>query len=169
MTAFLILSAFACTNGKISTGDAYENTETSDSENVTADPESEEDSDDGTSSNPENNDDDSSSSDEDGSDDETPEDGDLSDEETDTGTATEPAEDITLEEYVATYCATFAIPCVGGYGDLDACVELMMDVHFTDCTVVDYGALAECDSWVSTIECSETSWLPACDDFIDCD
>ena len=105
---------------------------------------------------------------------ELPEDEAPTDTERDTGevtTAPEESEetgDITLDDYLTTYCSTFAVPCMG-YPSVENCVDAMMTAHFTGCTVVDKDALAECDSWVATITCDETSWNPACDDFIDCD
>ena len=76
-------------------------------------------------------------------------------------------EEVTLEGYLATYCEAFAVPCMG-YPSVETCVDAMMVAHFEGCTVTDVDALAECDAWVATIGCSETSWLPACDDFITC-
>ena len=95
------------------------------------------------------------------------------DDEFDTGMAetTPPADEdtaLTVEDYVTTYCATFAVPCVG-YPTVESCVDSMMEIHFEGCTLADPVALAECDAWVATITCDETSWLPACDEFIDCD
>jgi len=76
--------------------------------------------------------------------------------------------DISVEDYVTTYCSTYAVPC-SGYPNVPDCVDFMMAVHFEGCEVVDMDALVECDRWVSGITCDETSWLPACDEFIACD
>ena len=103
-----------------------------------------------------------------------PDDEDIVDTETDTGTTTTESDDleddgeITLEDYLETYCGTFAVPCMG-YPSVDNCVDAMLAAHFTGCTVTDKDALAECDAWVATIDCAETSWNPACDAFITCD
>ncbi len=76
--------------------------------------------------------------------------------------------EVTLEDYLGTYCGTYAVPCMG-YPSVDECVEAMLVAHFTGCSVTDRDALAECDAWVATIDCAETSWNPACDEFITCD
>ena len=89
-------------------------------------------------------------------------------EETEETEETEDDGEVTLEDYVATYCEAFAVPCMG-YPSVDSCVDSMMIAHFTDCAVTDMDALAECDAWVATIDCAETSWNPACDEFITCD
>ena len=188
MTSLYIFAALACTNGKISAGEA--NTSTS-SDASTVDTEEEtpasaeelgeeagEDTEEGLA-----NENEETEETEDGVTDE----GELADEpstddEFDTGMAeteeteeTEetapPAEEdtaLTVEDYVTTYCATFAVPCVG-YPTVESCVDSMMEIHFEGCTLADPVALAECDAWVATITCDETSWLPACDEFIDCD
>ena len=56
-----------------------------------------------------------------------------------------------------------------GYPSVENCVEAMLIAHFTGCSVTNEDALAECDAWVATIDCAETSWNPACDAFITCD
>ena len=176
MTTFILLTSFACTNGKISTGEGFrdnaiasgEDPTPSEGEEAPAEtPEStEEDQDTATSQ----------------EDDELDEDEDLnegpSDSEIDTGAGEAEAEEdvedsteettLTVEDYVTTYCSTFAVPCVG-YPSVEYCVDFMIDTHFEGCDVVDSAALRECNEWVSTITCDETSWLAACDDFIECD
>lgn|GEM_PF-7097790 len=157
---FLFLTTLACNNGKITAGDmdaevaaADDNLPSDDGqanqEEQTPQPEADEDT--GLS-----------------------EDEDAVDTESDTGTTpvtpeeTEDDGEVTLEDYVTTYCEAFAVPCMG-YPSVDSCVDSMMIAHFTDCAVTDKDALAECDAWVATIDCAETSWNPACDEFITCD
>lgn len=172
MTRFFLLFTVACTNGKIGTGDAFESA-TADSTDRTP-----EEGDDGMNEYEEESESqDDEEAEEAPSDEEAP-----SEQELDTGhteTESESTEEelaepeteeerVSLVEYVTTYCDTFAVPCMGGFLGVEDCVDRMMEIHFTDCTVVNYTALAECDEWVSTIECDETYWLPACDDFIEC-
>ena len=161
--SLLFLSLLACNNGKITAGDSDDaDLETGD--NLPTGPEEDVGGEDAPQAQPEE--------DADLSDDEPPEDG-----ETDTGTVTPGSEDVdgaeddtevTLEDYLGTYCGTYAVPCMG-YPSVDECVEAMLVAHFTGCSVTDRDALAECDAWVATIDCAETSWNPACDEFITCD
>ena len=158
--SFLFLTIVACTNGKITAGETRVTTPTTD-DGLPGD--GDQASDDG---------EDYPSEQEEET--ELPDDEAPADAELDTGEATtapEEAEDdgdVTLEDYLATYCTTFAVPCMG-YPSVENCVDSMMSAHFTGCTVVDKDALAECDAWMATISCDETTWNPACDEFVSCD
>ena len=176
MTTLILLTSFACSNGKISTGEGFQNDATAAGEPSTPSegeaapaetPESTDENPDGDSSQEGDELDEGADLDE-GS----------ADSETDTGASEAEVEEdvegstgettLTVEDYVTTYCSTFAVPCVG-YPSVEACVDFMIEAHFEGCDVVDPSALHECNEWVSTITCDETSWLAACDDFIECD
>ena len=156
-TPLLLLSLLACNNGKITAGDS--NYDVSESENnlpVEADEDEE------PQAQPEQ-------------DIDTPEDDVSVGSEDDTGSAptdggdgVEDDREVTLEDYLSTYCESYAVPCMG-YPSVENCVEAMLIAHFTGCSVTNEDALAECDAWVATIDCAETSWNPACDAFITCD